>query len=154
MRRSDRRAIRPGAVLVEAAIVIPVFLLMVLGTIDVGMAVFRYNILSQASRQGVRQAIVHGHNATSGWNGGPWGTAQVGPTTIDTSTPQVDAVSSMLSTCPQDRTAVTVVWPDSTNQVGDRVRVTVTSEYVPMISWFFGGAAISLSATSTMPIAH
>lgn len=154
MRLHQKKTVRSGAAALEAAIIIPVFLLLVLGTVDVGLAVFRYNTLSQASRQGVRQAMVHGENAPSGWNGGPWGPTTVGPTTVDQTSPQVDAVKSMLTTCPQDRTSVTVEWLDNRNHVGDTVRVTVISEYEPMISWFFGGATISLSSTSTMPIAH
>ena len=154
MRLSQKRADRTGAATLEAAIVIPVFLLLVLGTIDLGVGVFRHNTLSQAARQGARQAIVHGKLAPAGWNGGPWG-----PTTIDvpstaTGMPVVDSVKPTLVGCPPADTRVRVEWPDGGNAVGDRVRVTVTSKYQPMITWIFGGGTISLSATSTMPIAH
>ena len=77
MRLCKRHTRRRGATLLEAAIIIPVFLLFVLGTVDVGLAVLRYNILSQGARQGARTAMVHGENATSGWNGGRRGTTTI-----------------------------------------------------------------------------
>src|SRR5687767_5580593 len=76
LRRRDRR---PAGSLVETAIVLPVFLTLVLGMIDLGLAVLRFNQCSQAARHACRQASVHGQHAPSGWNGGPWG-----PTKIDT----------------------------------------------------------------------
>ena len=162
MRRADRRAIRSGAAMVEAAIVLPVFLLIVLGTIDLGMAVFRYNTLSQAARHGARQAVVHGELARPAFNGGSWmpspaGTAppKVGPLAMtDTSSPVAQAVKPMLVGCPEGATTVTVEWPDRDDKVGDRVQVTVTSTYQPMVTWIFGGTTLSLRASSTMFIAH
>jgi Flp pilus assembly protein TadG len=166
MRIPHRRVSRRGAAAVEAAIVLPVFLLIVLGVIDLGAAVFRYNTLSQAARHGARQAMVHGDLALAGWNGGPWtGTANdpSGGKMIDVrldspSTPveqaAVDAVRPMLVNCPPSQTWVRVTWPAGTNEVGDSVRVTVTSTYTPMTSYIVGGVPISLSAASNMPIAH
>ncbi|HET6572410.1 MAG TPA: TadE/TadG family type IV pilus assembly protein [Fimbriiglobus sp.] len=142
----------------EAAIVIPVFLTLVLGAIDLGVGVLRFNALSQAARQGARQAIVHGELAQGGWNGGSWG-----PNTIDCSlaTPAgvdayraVAAASPVLVNCPPSQTRVRVEWLDGGNTVGDRVRFTVTSDYQPMVTFVLGAPAIPLSASSTMPIAH
>jgi Flp pilus assembly protein TadG len=48
-----------GQALVEFAIVLPVVFLLILATLDFGRAVFVYNALSEASRQGARVAIVH-----------------------------------------------------------------------------------------------
>jgi Flp pilus assembly protein TadG len=147
---------------VEAAIVIPVFLLIVLGTIDLGLAVFRYNTLSQAARQGARQAVVHGELALPAFNGGSWMPApaggqppQVGPLDMtNTSSPLVQAVKPTLAGCPEGSTTVTAVWLDSEDKTGDRVRVTVASTYQPVVTWIFGGTAFSLRSSSTMPVAH
>src|SRR5438552_607017 len=54
------RSSRRGITLVETAIVLNVFLLLILGTLDLGIATYRYNTLSQAARNGARQAAVHG----------------------------------------------------------------------------------------------
>ena len=53
-RRRDR-----GQALVEFALVIPVFLLVMVALFDLGRAVFAYNTLTNAAREGARMAIVN-----------------------------------------------------------------------------------------------
>ncbi len=53
----------------EAAITLPVFLFLVLGMMDLGIAVQRRNLVAEAARMGARQAIVHGSDAVQL---GPW----------------------------------------------------------------------------------
>lgn len=48
-----------GQALVEFAIVIPLFLLLLVALFDLGRAVFAYNTLTNAAREGVRMAIVN-----------------------------------------------------------------------------------------------
>ena len=48
-----------GQALVEFALVIPIFLLMLVALFDLGRAVFAYNTLTNAAREGVRLAIVN-----------------------------------------------------------------------------------------------
>lgn len=57
----DRRASqrRKGQALVEFALVIPLFLLLLVGLFDLGRAVFAYNTLTNAAREGARIAIVN-----------------------------------------------------------------------------------------------
>ena len=54
-----------GQGLVEIALVLPVFLLIVLGTIDFGRAIYIYSVMSNGAREGARYAIVHGSKAQS-----------------------------------------------------------------------------------------
>src|SRR5262245_23946616 len=64
---------RRGATLVEGAVVLLAFLLLILGVIDLGVGVLRYHVVAQAARAGARQAIVHGNQsprATSSWGPG------------------------------------------------------------------------------------
>ncbi|MEX1334016.1 MAG: TadE family protein [Candidatus Limnocylindrales bacterium] len=56
LRRRPRRERDAGQTLVEFAIVLPVFLLMVFGLIDVGRLVYTNATLSQAAREGARLA--------------------------------------------------------------------------------------------------
>jgi Flp pilus assembly protein TadG len=56
MRRQQRR----GAALVEAAIVYPVLFVLIFGIVMVGIAVFRYQQVAHAAREGARWAAVHG----------------------------------------------------------------------------------------------
>jgi len=145
---------RPGTSVVEAAIVAVVFFTLVFGMLDLGLGLFRQSLVSQAARQGARQAAVHGRLAPAGWNGGPWG-----PNTIDVPAtangiPLVDAVKPFLVGFDLSKTRAKAEWIDGTNEVEDRVRVTVTNTYQPMFGFIFGGQGIPLSASSTMPIAH
>lgn len=61
MRSLDRgqRECRKGQALVEFALVIPLFLLLLVGLFDLGRAVFAYNTLTNAAREGARIAIVN-----------------------------------------------------------------------------------------------
>jgi Flp pilus assembly protein TadG len=55
-----RRQRRSGSALVETAIVYPVLFLLILGIIMIGIAVFRYQQVAHAAREGARWAAVHG----------------------------------------------------------------------------------------------
>jgi len=59
-----RRDGHRGQALVEFAIAIPIVLLLMLGILDLGRAVFAYNSVSNAARTGVRVAIVNQDFAT------------------------------------------------------------------------------------------
>jgi hypothetical protein len=98
VRLSGRNRDRRGATTFETAIVILPFLTIVLGILDLGTAVFRHHVVSQAARQGVRKAIVHGSRAPSGWHGGRWGTATYGPFAVatDVADPRVQAIAPYL----------------------------------------------------------
>lgn len=57
MRLLHRR--RTGQGLVEFALVFPIFIMLLLGVFDIGRAVFAYNEITNAAREGVRIAIVN-----------------------------------------------------------------------------------------------
>ncbi|MEO8274098.1 MAG: TadE family protein [Chloroflexota bacterium] len=60
MARLDRRRPRSrGQSLVEFALVLPLFLLLVFGILDLGLAVYSYNSITNAAREGARLAIVN-----------------------------------------------------------------------------------------------
>jgi Flp pilus assembly protein TadG len=63
-RRFSARRHRAGQALVEFALVIPVFLLLLVGLFDLGRAVFAYNTLTNAAREGARLAIVNQDEAS------------------------------------------------------------------------------------------
>jgi uncharacterized protein (UPF0333 family) len=58
MRFVKRRRSR-GQSLVEFALVLPLFLLLVMAIMDLGLAVFSYNSITNAAREGARLAIVN-----------------------------------------------------------------------------------------------
>lgn len=47
----------PGQSMVEFAVLAPVFFLLLLGTIDLGRAIYIYNSISDAAREGARAAV-------------------------------------------------------------------------------------------------
>ena len=47
-----------GQTLVEFALIVPIFILVLMGIFDLGRAVYAYNTISNASREGIRVAIV------------------------------------------------------------------------------------------------
>ena len=56
-----RRGRTRGQALVEFALVIPIFILLLVAIFDLGRAVFAYNTLTNAAREGARMAIVNQH---------------------------------------------------------------------------------------------
>jgi Flp pilus assembly protein TadG len=53
-----------GQALAEFALVVPIFLLLLLGIIEAGRFMFFYETLNHATREGARYAIVNGSNST------------------------------------------------------------------------------------------
>ena len=49
---------RRGQAMVEFALIIPIFLLMIFGILDLGRAVYAYSTLNNAAREGARVALV------------------------------------------------------------------------------------------------
>jgi Flp pilus assembly protein TadG len=60
-----RQRRREGQSLIEFALVIPVFLLVLFGLLDIGYAVYVNNALAEGAREGARWGSVQGHAATS-----------------------------------------------------------------------------------------
>ena len=150
--RPSRR--RPGAVSLEAVVIFAVFMTLCLGMLDLGIGVLQYHLVSEAARQGARQAIVHGQMAPAGWNGGPWGPSTVNVKANVTGVPLVTAIQPYLVGIDLSQVTIKAQWLDGGNSADQRVSVTVTSTYQPSITLIFGNTTYSLSAASTMPIAH
>jgi Flp pilus assembly protein TadG len=154
MRLRTGKTVRRGATAAETAVVVLVFLILVLGMLDLGIGVLRYNSVSHAARQAARQAMVHGSLAPAKVQGGPWGPDTIDAKASSSGTPAVATLQPYLFTCDLDKTTVHVEWPDGSNEPGKRVRVTVSTPYQPMMTFIFGNPSITLQATSTITIAH
>ncbi len=148
IRRPDRR----GATVAELAVVMGIFLTLVLGMLDLGLGVFRYNLLAQAARQGARQAIVHGDMAD---RLGTWGPGAYSGTAAD-GTEIALAIQPLLRGIDPAQVSIQAEWLDGGNEVAEehRVRITVSTPYQPAMTFIFGNPTFTLEATSTMAIAH
>ncbi len=151
MRYLHSSGLRRGATLVESAVTLLTFFLLVMAALDLSTAVYRYHILSGAARQGARLVIVHGSLASEL---GSWGADTVGPVAATDTGPVVQAIAPFLYTLDPSTANITVTWIDGSNAPESRVRVTVSTTYTPIVTFVLGNQPMVLSASSTMIIAH
>ena len=139
-RRARRFARDDGAQsLVEFALLLPVFLLVVTGIFDVGRAVWQENSLAYAAREGTRYAIVHGSA----------GSPAVGPCT-NCLNPATNNLGNIVSAVTTNAVGVynidvTIDYPDGDNQRNHRVTVDVTAPFTPLPSQYLLGGAFQLT---------
>lgn len=135
MRRARRYPARRGAILVEGVVVVFVFLLLIMGILDLGITVFRYHVVYEAARSGARWAMVHGATATS--------------------TNVRDHIEPLLDNGGISAANVSLVFnPSGKTAPGNQVVVTVSVDYSPIFSYIFGNTPIHLSSTSQMYITN
>ncbi|MGE0529392.1 MAG: TadE/TadG family type IV pilus assembly protein [Bdellovibrionales bacterium] len=142
---------RPGALTIESAVVFLVFFVLIVGLLDLSIATFRYNLISEAARHTARQAIVHGSLAAEL---GPWGPSTVGPSPGTSLDPVVESATKHMSGIDLNSVTVEAVWLDGNNQPGDRVQITISAHYQPILTYIFGSKPIHFQACSVMVIAH
>ena len=141
-----------GQALAEFALIMPVLFLLIFALLDLGRAVYVYNTLANAARQGARVAAVN-QNASGGGNCDP----------LDRT--QWSIVACVLQagvSIPVQRTDIDIQYHDTGTgtSCADReldppcvVSVTVSQEYVPLtplIGDILG--PIHLESTSEMPV--
>jgi Flp pilus assembly protein TadG len=149
--RSARRRVgnRRGASLVETAIVLTIFLMLLFGMFDLGIMLVRKESLAQAARTSARLAIVRGKYSDS---------RALGPTELSSAMSADNAIAvaarSHLVLMNPDDVQMVATWPDGSNEEGSRVRVVLSAEYTPIFTFIFGSPTWTLSATSEMIIAH
>jgi Flp pilus assembly protein TadG len=151
MRLGRQRVVRKGVSLIEAAVILSVFMTLVLGTLDLGLAVYRYNIVSEAARQGARQAIVHGQLAAPQMP--TWGPATIN-TTASAGVPLAQAIHPFLVGIDPNTTTIHAEWPQNNTRPDSQVRVAVSVPYKPIMTFIFGNPTFTLTASSTMRICH
>ena len=137
-----------GQALVEFALVGIALMLIIFGMIDVGRAVWNYNTLAQATREGTRYAIVHGADSSN--PSGPE-SANFTPPSDDVMVRQtIEKFGAGLN---PGRLTVESEWLDGDNQRGNSVKVTSSYDYQPMFN-FFGALSFTLTSSSTMEITN
>jgi hypothetical protein len=139
MSRGPQRRAQGGQSLVEIALVVPILLLLFMGIFDFGRAIFAYNSVAEAARNGSRVAIV---NQT--------------PADICLVSAQRAPGLGLPTVCAVDQTAVGV-WVDgsdcSANEFNCEQLVRVNYEFraiTPVIGNFIG--PIMLTSTSRVSV--
>jgi Flp pilus assembly protein TadG len=131
-----------GQALVEFSLAVIVLMVLVIGVVEAGRAVWNYNTLSNAVREGSRYAIVHGGAAAD----------PAGPIPNNAQVElQVEQFASGLDT--GDLT-VTSTWLDGNNNKGSRVRVSATYDFDTIFSSLLGIPAVTMTSTSTLNITN
>ena len=128
--------------IVEFALILPLFLLIVTGVFDLARAVWQENTLAYAAREGTRYAIVHGSGSAA-----PVGPCSSCNLAAVTTVVQVAAVGTYNVT-------VTTDYPDGINDRNGRVTVDATTPFVPLPSQYLLGSIfqITLRGGSTLVI--
>ena len=129
-----------GQALVEFSMVAIVFFILVFGMIDVGRAVWNYNTLALATREGTRYAIVHGADSTT----------PTGPVDDSAVVTEVQKFTAGLNL---SQLTVQATWPDGSNVSGDSVTVTSQYAYEPIFN-FLGVISFNMTSSSTMEITN
>lgn len=131
LRRHGR--VKRGQALVEFALVVSLFLLLVLGTLEFGRAIIIITSLQNAAREGARYAVIK-----------------------PTDTPGiVRAAQRTVVIVGTGGMNVTVTYPNGTSTQSDPVKVSVSYGFhflLPVISKVFGPAGLTLSYSSQMDI--
>jgi hypothetical protein len=139
-----RRRTRRGQALVEFALVLPLLLLLFMGLFDFGRAVFAYNSLSNAAREGARVAIVDQTVVAGVPVGATEAANQATGLGLDPTDPAQVEVSYLLPDLSGDCT---------TRDLGCIAEVTVHYEFTaitPIIGSVIG--PIDLTASTQLPI--
>ena len=133
---SARRRNQRGSNLVETALCLTVFLMILFGIIDFSRAIFAYNFVSHAARQGARYAVVRGQSSGHAASAGD----------------VQDYVRQQAVTLNSSSVTVNTTWsPD--NSAGSTVQVQVQYSFSPVLPYIPGGP-YSLSSTSRMRISQ
>ncbi|HZU37960.1 MAG TPA: TadE family protein [Gemmataceae bacterium] len=174
MRLRSRSTCRNAATLIEAAIVLPVTLLLIFGLVVGGLGIFRYQEVAHLARLTARYAATHGgqyaqDNATAIQNGTLPNVNEtyltqtvMSPAAVAMDTSKLSATVSITTpsgTFDWDSTSsngnrmptTTVTQGNSTATVSNTVTVTVTYKWTPEL-YLVG--PITLSSTSVMPMSY
>jgi Flp pilus assembly protein TadG len=145
---------RRGAIAVEAAFVLPVAFMFIIGMVVIGLGIYRYQQVAALAREGARYASVHGTQYA----------ADTGNSAASASDVYSNAIQPLAIGLTSTRLTYSVTWnstnsptsfnPNS-NPVGqplqNTVSVTVTYQWMPEM---YIAGPINLTSTSTMPMSY
>lgn len=127
-----------GQSLVEFAIILPLLLVLTLGTIDIGMGFKTYIALTNASREGVRSITIYPSNQA-----------------LAEARIRGEASAVGLSDAPLAERSYTVSFsPGGPYVAGTKVTVSVLHEYQLLFGIIPGISAIPFTASSTMVVLY
>jgi len=138
---------RRGVAAVEAAIVLPVALLILFAGLDVALTVQRQTMLTECACRAARRVIIAGEFSKTAMQAQTWTGSAADVHPIAT------AIRPLLATLTPSTVGIKVQWLDGANRAGKRIQVELTSQAPTVIPRLFG-ANWQLTACSTMLIAN
>ena len=137
--RGDRRS--RGQALVEFALAITVFLLLIMAIVDFGRGIYMYNGVSQAAREIARTTSVH--------PGAPLGASTNASDTLTVQRRLVPALDDPTFSCISTETFAVVT---RACVPGDLVRVEITASFEPLTPLLGAFGPFDLKGSSTVEI--
>jgi Flp pilus assembly protein TadG len=142
---------RYGTHTIEMAFVAPVALFLIVGIMDVGLAIASYNNIAEASREGGRYAQIHGSKYAVWYAGlsspGAGTPPASGPTANDANVDK--AVRSYANVDPAKLTVYSS-WPNGNNNPNSPVTIDAYYSYSPVL--FLGLSTLNLHTKTTFYI--
>jgi Flp pilus assembly protein TadG len=162
------RRTESGQSLVEFALILPVLVLMLVGTLDLGRVVLANDTVSNAAREAARYAIVHGSQAASRCPAGPLPSdveAPAASTSCPYPSPSKESIKEVarrwamsggypivVEVCYGDGCSGDTDAVGATNERGTPVTVAVRSTVTMAAGGLIGFDAFGVSASSTMKV--
>jgi len=131
---------RRGVQMVEAAIVLPVVMMLILGTFSTAMGVYYYQLVATLAREGARYASVHGTQYAADTGNSPATKADI----------KNNAILPMAVGLNLNNLTYAVNW-NTTNSPYNSVSVTVTYQWTPDL---YITGPLNLTSTSVMPMSY
>jgi Flp pilus assembly protein TadG len=144
-RWKDNRA----SAIIEFALISFMFVMVLLGIVEMGRMVLVYTTIANAARAGARYAITHGSDRTGSGTDGPSGPGTPCTCTQIQTVVQNFASSGLLT---PSNVTVTVNYPDTTNspanKPGSKVQVIASYPYDPFVSFFNSRLSVTFVSSS------
>jgi Flp pilus assembly protein TadG len=134
-----------GQALVETALILPLFLILVMGVVDMGRAVWATTSLASAAREAARYAIVHGGKSTA---------IATKQTIKDAAVTAAIAGGSSVTATVCYGVGCSGDVDTGSNDRGQTVTVVVSSTVNLIVPALLGQSSFNLSGSSTMVVNH
>ena len=125
-----------GASFVEFSLVAPFLVLMTVGIIDFGRAMWPSTTLEHVARESARYASLHGADSVS----------------VATQTSVQTYAGDRATGLDSGVMNVTVTWAGNSNATGSSVTVDIDYDFNLLLTGFFGIAPVTLESSSTMVV--
>ena len=147
--RGSRQWRRRGVTIVECAVCSLTLFVLIFGSLELSLATFRANVLSEGARRLARDACIRGAMAPS--EVPTWGPEEyTGNAADDHEIARV--VRRVLPTIDPEDVQISVAWPDGDNRPQSRVRVQLAYRHEWITGLGVTSSGIDLSAQSVLTI--